>query len=578
MDDIKRLRRFSLFASLSDDELSLWLPRFTEPRLPRNEFIYREGEPGSGLYFVEAGQVAAYKKLDAGGEQFLGYFGPGDACGADAIFDDDDVHGISLRTSTQTALLFLARPDVDELLDAYPRARAELLNLHVQQRRRQVSHFHGKRPDEAMLIFDHHHWIELVPFVGGAVLLLLAALAGPFLLHVDVPGWAYLIAILIFAGVMFYIYTEWKDDWFIVTSKRIIHRDATFEVFNEVQEEAPLEAVQNVTTEMHSFLENLLNFGDVIIQTGGGKVKFERVPHPTQTRDVILAEIQRLREHNRVDELSEIRKALKTVMTAPADAPPAFPPPKPGPLPFSRRVSNMFGSVQLIPPARLRKDNQTIWRKHVLVLYGDISLPLAALLLLVPLVFNAIFGDFFGVRVPLLLTLLVATVGTPALIIWLFYRYRDWENDIYVLTPDSLIDSERKPFWLEERVKVVGLGQVQNVRFERTNLLHNLFNYGKVIVQTAGQQEGGLEFVNIPRPRAVEEEILEALERFKEKQRERERLQRRRELQDWFGEYHKLKEEAGAANAAAATDPAAANEATTNPAAAAPNPGVPLAP
>jgi membrane protein YdbS with pleckstrin-like domain len=198
--------------------------------------------------------------------------------------------------------------------------------------------------------------------------------------------------------------------------------------------------------------------------------------------------------------------------------------------------------VQIIPPARLMKDNQIIWRKHILLLYRDIALPLLLLLLLLPLSVLMIFNEFFGVRVPLLLTLLLATIGTPALIIWLFYRYRDWENDIYVLTPDQLIDSERKPFWLEEKVKVVGLGQVQNVRFERTNLLNNLFNYGRVVVQTAGQ-DSGLVFEHIPGPRAVEEEILEALERFKERQRERERTQRRREFQDWFGEYHKLKAE-----------------------------------
>lgn len=551
MVDIKRLRRFSLLSSLSDDELGLWLPRFSELLLPRNEFIYREGEAGNGLYFVEAGQVASYKKLDEGGEQFLGYFGPGDVCGADALFDDGDVHSMTLRSSTQTALLFLARSDVDELIDAYPRVRAELQGLYARQRKRQTAHFKGKRPDEATLVFDHHHWIELAPFIGAAVLVLLAVLAGPTALHVEIPSWIYIVAILAFAGVMFYIITEWKDDWFIVTSKRIIHRDATFEVFNEVQEEAPLEAVQNVTTEMRSFLENLLNFGDVIIQTAGGKVSFERVPHPAQTRDVILAEVQRLREHRRVDELSEIRKALKSALTAPVDGPPPIIPAKPRPPAFTTRVSNMFGGLQIIPPARLRKDNNTIWRKHILVLYGDIVLPLLGLLLLVPLVFIAIFGDFFGVRVPLLLTLVVATAGTPALIIWLFYRYRDWENDLYVLTPDSLIDSERKPFWLEEKVRVVGLGQVQNVRFERSNLWHNLFNYGKVIVQTGGQQDSQLVFENIPGPRAVEEEILEALERFKERQRERDRTQRRREFQDWFGEYHKLKaDEANAAGAA----------------------------
>jgi membrane protein YdbS with pleckstrin-like domain len=543
MVDIKRLRRFTFLSSLSDDELGVWLPRFAEKQIPRNEFVFREGDPFDGIYLVEAGQLAAYKRLDEGGDQLLGYYLPGDFCGADAIFDDD-VHGMTLRTSTQSALLFIPRADVEELLDTHPRALSDLRNINARQRKRYLAHFNGKRPDEAMLVFDHHHRIGLVPWVGGALLILAAVLVGPALLNMPVPLWAYGLALAGFIAAMVLLYIDWQGDWFIVTSKRIIHRDAVFGVFNEVQEEAPLEMVQNVTTDIDSFLENLLSYGDVIIQTAGGKVSFQRVPHPTLTRDVILAEIQRMREHRRVDELSEIRKALRSAIKSPGEGGPPPPAPAQGPAQptFVSRVANMFGSIQIIPPARLVKDNQTIWRKHILLLYGDIVLPLLGLLVLLPLSVFMIFGDIFGVRMPLLLTLLLATIGTPALIVWLFYRYRDWENDIYVLTPDQLIDSERKPFWLEEKVKVVGLGQVQNVRFERSNLLQNLFNFGTVIVQTAGQ-DSSLVFENIPGPRAVEEEVLDALERFKEKQRERERVQRRREFQDWFTEYHKLKAE-----------------------------------
>src|SRR5207249_1142396 len=149
----------------------------------------------------------------------------------------------------------------------------------------------------------------------------------------------------------------------------------------------------------------------------------------------------------------------------------------------------------------------------------DIVLPALGIIVVIPLSIYMVFGDIFGIRLPLWATLLIAAVGTPLLLVILFYQYRDWENDIYALTADQLIDSERKPFWLQEKVKIIGLGQVQNVRFERTNLLQNIFNFGTVNVQTAGQ-DPGLVFQDVPNPRDVEERILTALEKFKERQRD----------------------------------------------------------
>lgn len=537
---LKRLRAFTMLASLNDDELEQWLPRFQQELRPRNELIYREGEPPNRFYLVESGQIAAYKRGDSGGDEFLGYYGPGEGFGERELVTND-VRQESTRIAAQANLLYLSNEDFLALVEAFPKVWLELSAFSNRREQYQMARFHGRRPDEAVIVFSHRHWIRLIaPWTLASFLLVAVMLLGAAFITI-IPGVVLAAAFVIYFISLAYYYFDYRDDWFIVTSKRVIRRQASFEFFNESQDEAPIESVQNVTTRMSSFLENLLNYGDVIIQTAGGKVAFDSVPHPALTRDAILAEVQRIREHRRMDELSEIRKALRSRFDTGPDLPP---PPKPPPPPalrtgFSKRARQMFGTIQILPPTRLVKDNQIIWREHWLVLYKQTIVPVIGLLVLIPLSLYMVFGDFMGVRVPLALALILAAVGGPVLLVWLFYGYRDWENDIYVLTPDQLIDSERKPFWLEEKVKVLGLGQIQNVRFERSNLLQNILNFGTVVVQTAGQ-DTGLVFLNIPNPREVEERILEALEKYKQRQSDRDRQQRRREFLDWFGEYHRL--------------------------------------
>src|SRR3954454_14839625 len=71
------LKRTPLFANLADPELSSLAMRARFRQYTRNELIFSEGEPCSGLYVVATGLVRIFKASSSGREHVLAVEGPG---------------------------------------------------------------------------------------------------------------------------------------------------------------------------------------------------------------------------------------------------------------------------------------------------------------------------------------------------------------------------------------------------------------------------------------------------------------------------------------------------------------------
>lgn len=102
--------------------------------------------------------------------------------------------------------------------------------------------------------------------------------------------------------------------------------------------------------------------------------------------------------------------------------------------------------------------------------------------------------------------------GVRIFLTW--YRY---QNDIWVITNQRLIDSYRRhPFSL--RVATADLVNVQDMTVERDGLLATMLDYGDVICQTAAEQQD-FRLSGIPDPR--ETQALVDRERDRERMRGR---------------------------------------------------------
>jgi membrane protein YdbS with pleckstrin-like domain len=564
MVDIARLRRFRIFDSLTDEELEEYLDLFHEEFRPRNENIFRESAEGDRFYLIESGQFSIRKSLPEGGEQFLGYYSTGEFFGELALMRDVP-RAATVDVVTQASLIYMEKQGFLQLLIAEPSVREELAIIGEERERRSRMTFPSKRDDEAIIYMGHRHIIWLLVRTGPAGTLLpvwiaLTLLASSF---GGIPWWAHLSFVLVFLAINVWFTLDWLNDWFVVTSKRVVHTEKVI-LFFEKEEEAALEKITNVTSEVRGLIGNFLNMGDVTIHTaaGGGRIEFEEMYRFREIRDAIQMESQRVQERGRVDDIARMRQSIREALHNEFEekhAPPPAPRREPGVAVREKTgvLGQMFGGISFIPPTRIEKGNgEIIWRKHVLVLYFHIFWPILFFIIFTPLAILLVYGGLFGAStmLPLSWSLILSVLGMTLILIWFWYQYRDWENDIYVLTPDRIVDSMRKPFWLQERVRVATLAQVQNVTFERKNFIQNVFNFGTVTVQTAGT-DGNLDFNYVPNPREVHARITEALARFKARVGQLEREQRKREFLDWFGEYNKLKRDGAMQPATTAPQP-----------------------
>ena len=72
---------------------------------------------------------------------------------------------------------------------------------------------------------------------------------------------------------------------------------------------------------------------------------------------------------------------------------------------------------------------------------------------------------------------------------WFWWEATDWSNDLYIVTRDRIIDVEKHPLKLSEERREASLGMIQNVSLRMPSIFANLFQYGDVLVQTAGAGE-----------------------------------------------------------------------------------------
>lgn len=91
-------------------------------------------------------------------------------------------------------------------------------------------------------------------------------------------------------------------------------------------------------------------------------------------------------------------------------------------------------------------------------------------------------------------------------IIWI------WRRNIVIVTNQHLVDMDQTGLF-NRVVSTQSLGRIQDVKSQINGPLQTIFQYGTIVVQTAGESQN-FSFDYIPRPYEVERFILEAHQKF----------------------------------------------------------------
>ncbi len=458
--------------------------------------------------------------------------------------------------------------------------------IPVEKRLRTTRTWH--EPDERVIWMGRRHWIYL------AIKLILPVLIISFALSLLVSGVVpstsvqalYPMALVLLAGMAVWVYVvvDYFNDYYALTDRRVVHLEREV-LQEEVWEDIPLEQVQDVIYRQ-GFFGKTFGYATLIVQSAaaGGNIVMPSIPHARDVQAAILAERvhararrhawrrERLRHdlqkrlqafiHAEWPEIatgkryphrilsararrqwlrklqkkspSKFQKALRFVARALLSPFKAL-----RTLLFPQRLvrKTTLGATPLWPKITWREGESYYWRKHWLRLIQRVMLPLS--------LFIVMFSAFFLIRlgkIPLIHKTggeIAAILLMLAAFVWLLWSYDDWRNDLYILTPDRLIDIERKPFYLHEERREAPLSQVQNVQTEMRGIIAHIFNYGEVVIKTAAEG-GDLKFYFVPHPREIAQTIQRQLNEYRRRQEEREHLQRQAQLAETLEIYDEL--------------------------------------
>jgi len=150
--------------------------------------------------------------------------------------------------------------------------------------------FDAQEEDEEILLLIRQHFVTNLPWIFGALLLIIIPLfIIPFIsqllpiiqLEPITQVFFVLFYYLVVFGFILLNFSLWYFHVALVTNKRIIDVDLYGILVREVAE-TKLDLVEDVSYTQIGFIQSFFNFGDVDVQTAGptSNVEFEKAPKP----------------------------------------------------------------------------------------------------------------------------------------------------------------------------------------------------------------------------------------------------------------------------------------------------------
>lgn len=160
--------------------------------------------------------------------------------------------------------------------------------------------FETQEKKEEIILLLRRHWITNLPWLIGAVFMILAPLFLKFFPFLDFLPWRYqLMAVVIWYMLalvfIFEKFLSWVFNVNLVTDERIVDIDFYSLIYKEISH-CKIDRIQDVTYRTGGVIRTIVDYGDVIIQTAGEEPVFEfkAIPKPASVvrkiNDLIVEE------------------------------------------------------------------------------------------------------------------------------------------------------------------------------------------------------------------------------------------------------------------------------------------------
>lgn len=424
-------------------------------------------------------------------------------------------------------------PKVDELGQSYGLSAAAWEDgRKMLARARTRDNSIGLQSDEILEYYARRSvWYLFIRLIPSILLILLVPVT--FLLLpegvgvVNIFRWV-VPALMLLIGTLLLLFRwlDWRNDYFVITNKHLLHREFELRGFRINLVKIPVSQVQTVEILKPSFINNLFDIGSAQVTTASnvGAVLFDNIDDPILVKQTLDRLSGRVRTLNAAQELQVMRRSIEDhfeldpylrQVVSDEDAPMAEVLSTEA-VPFLGRFHRLYGW-------RVIENNVITYRKSIFVLMRLILWPVLGFVGIGLVAWLLVAAGFSGTILWLSLALLILV--DLAGMVW---RIEDWRNDIFQVSDRAVIDIDRRPFGFGESRKQAAINNIQNVLAERPGFFPTLFNYGNVKIDTAGAQVD-IMFDHVPNPSVIQSDIFDRLDNFRKNQRIRDGRARRQE-------------------------------------------------
>lgn len=527
--------RLHVFNGLSDERLRLIAGYIEELRVREEELVYEQGQDANYLYFIYEGRVQMTRyQRGSTEEEMLGFLDEGDHFGMEAL-ESHQPRQATVQSSTNVVLLCLSRASIYEIIDQVPELSPRL-NLLVKSHRLMLRTRLGwVNPEEYIIYITRQHpiflWLRLAPLlflvvIVTSLMLGLYGAIGLTILLILLGG-----ALLVAGGLTVWFYVDWSNDYYIVTSQRVVYQERIVLLYDSRQE-SPMEQVQSTEVD-RPFIGQLLGFGDVRIRTFTGLILFKAVRLPGEVEAIIQQQIKRMQSSMRQAELRAIEEAIarRIGMIPPKPAPPSPVAAATIPAAMQRFLSDLFH-------LRYEFDDSIQYRTHWWILVTRIWPPSLLLFGLVGVIVYFVSQVLLGraQNFPIVGAFLGLMLVGLLIFGWWVYVYLDWHNDRYLITPEQVIDINKKPLGDEER-RVAPIRNILSVEYQRVGLIGLILNFGTVFIRVGDTL---FTFDNVFNPSEVQRELFHRMAIRGVRERQQQAESERQRMAEWISTYHRL--------------------------------------
>ena len=521
--------------SLMDEEklrtLSAAAELFT---LEEGNLLYSAGTSTEAAFLLAAGKIER-SNLEKSAEN-------GIILGGELV-GEEPLDGLESYTCTARALTDCAIWQIpawllrESLLNTPKAARTRTALLQSGQLAERIRMSWLEKDERVYFITRKHPYFLLMslllPLLGFGVLFAAGLLFGAA--RPDITVLALVVGFVFCALWLAWNHHNWANDYYIISNHRMVWVEKV-SGFYESRQEAPLGMVVSVGVQSTQ-AGRILGYADVVVRTIIGNLRFSRVADADVIEHLVEVFWQRRQSEEAVFEEEKMRATLRQKLAGNGATQPVQPKESQSLLPEADLpllqeksfFAWLFGDFLKV---RYEIGGVTTYRKHWFVLLGKALLPLLTLTGGIVLLIAALTWNF--TLLPYNLSVFLGALLAIGALIWLVYNYADWRNDIYRLTPEQVIDIDRKPLGRESR-RTAPLDKILAVEYERRGLIPMLLNFGTVYIRVSTEV---LTFDNVYQPSKVQEDVFRRMQAAAAAARERDIDEERERVARWFSVYH----------------------------------------